>query len=243
MRITRIFHDGELSTASQYSLSSEAANHLFRVLRMQTGQTLHLFNGLGGEYVAQISEISKKGVLVTTTEKLENECESPLAIHLGQGISRGEKMDLTIQKATELGVAEITPLLTERCGVKLNAERWEKKCQHWQKVAISACEQSGRNRIPVVHPPQPLAQWLAENSDALCLNLHPRAQYSIKTLPTPQHGVRLLIGPEGGLSPDEIELASQNHFEGIRLGPRVLRTETGALAAIAALQAQFGDLA
>ena len=243
MRINRIYHEGELALATEYALSADAANHIFRVLRMQVGQTLHLFNGLGGEYVAEISEVTKKRVVVCTREKQAHECESPLPIHLGQGISRGEKMDFTIQKATELGVTDITPLLTERCGVKLNSDRWEKKVQHWQKVAIAACEQSGRNRIPVVHAPQPLAHWLAEKTPELCLNLHPRAQYSIKTLPPPEHGVRLLIGPEGGLSPQEIECASQNQFEGIRLGPRVLRTETGALAAIAALQAQFGDLA
>jgi len=243
MRITRIFHQGELQVSAEYPLFSDAANHISRVLRMQPGQTLHLFNGQGGEYVAEITELSKKRVVVVTQQKLDSECESPLSIHLGQGVSRGEKMDFTIQKATELGVTEITPLITERCGVKLNADRWEKKTQHWQKVAISACEQSGRNHIPKLHPPKPLQQWLEEKNQQLCLNLHPRAQYSIKTLPTPEHGVRLLIGPEGGLSQSEIDLATHNQFEGIRLGPRVLRTETGALAAIAALQAQFGDLA
>ena len=243
MRITRVYHEGDLQLSSEYALSPDAANHISRVLRMQAGQTIHLFNGQGGEYVAQIIAVGKKQVVVATSDFLESECESPLTIHLGQGISRGEKMDFTIQKATELGVTEITPLITERCGVKLKADRWEKKCQHWQKVAISACEQSGRNRVPIVHPPQQLQSWLEEKTDQQCLNLHPRAQYSIKTLPAPEHGVRLMIGPEGGLSPEEINLASANRFEGIRLGPRVLRTETGALAAIAALQAQFGDLA
>lgn len=243
MRITRIFHAGDLQANCEYQLGDDAANHISRVLRMQTGQSVHLFNGDGGEYRAEITDIGKKRASVRLIEKLDHECESPLSIHLGQGISRGEKMDFTIQKATELGVSEITPLLTERCGVKLNVERWEKKRQHWQKVAISACEQSGRNRVPTVHPPIALAEWLEEKTEQLCLNLHPRAQYSIKTLPEPKSGVRLLIGPEGGLSEEEIQQAGQYQFQGIRLGPRVLRTETGALAAIAALQAQFGDLA
>ncbi len=151
-------------------------------------------------------------------------------------------MEFTIQKSVELGVNTITPLISERCGVKLDAKRFEKKLQQWQKIAISACEQCGRNTIPVIRPIMSLEEWCAEPSDALKLNLHPRAKYSINTLPEPVKKVRLLIGPEGGLSAQEIEMTEQYQFEETLLGPRVLRTETAALTAITALQVRFGDL-
>lgn len=158
-------------------------------------------------------------------------------------ISRGDKMDFTIQKSVELGVTCITPLFSERCGVKLPADRLEKKREQWQKVVISACEQCGRNVVPEVRIPMELDAWLAEETQELKLNLHPRAPYSINTLPVPEHGVRLLIGPEGGLSSDEIARTVQEDFKEMLLGPRVLRTETAALTAITALQCRFGDLA
>ncbi len=158
------------------------------------------------------------------------------------GMSRGDKMEFTIQKSIELGVSLITPLFSERCGVKLDAERLNKKIQQWQKIAIAACEQCGRNQVPEIRPAMDVEAWCAEQDDALKINLHPRASASINTLPLPVERVRLLIGPEGGLSADEIAMTARYQFTDILLGPRVLRTETTALTAITALQVRFGDL-
>ena len=243
MRVPRIYEPGPLSSHALLDLSEDGANHIGRVLRMQAGQELVLFDGRGGQYPATIQAVGKKQVQVQLGELDPVEVESPLAIHFGQVISRGDKMEFTIQKSVELGVTVITPLFSERCGVKLNGERLDKKLEQWQKIAISACEQCGRNRIPEIRPAMELAAWLAEPTEELKLNLHPRAPYSINTLPEPSHGIRLLIGPEGGLSAAEIEQAREHGFADMLLGPRVLRTETAGLTAITALQCRFGDLA
>ena len=243
MRVPRIYEPGPLSSHALLDLSEDGANHIGRVLRMQAGQELVLFDGRGGQYPATIQAVGKKQVTVQLAELDPVEVESPLAIHFGQVISRGDKMEFTIQKSVELGVTVITPLFSERCGVKLNGERLDKKLEQWQKIAISACEQCGRNRIPEIRPAMELAAWLAEPTEELKLNLHPRAPYSINTLPEPSHGIRLLIGPEGGLSTAEIEQAREHGFADMLLGPRVLRTETAGLTAITALQCRFGDLA
>ena len=243
MRVPRIYEPGPLSSHALLDLSEDGANHIGRVLRMQAGQELVLFDGRGGQYPATIQAVGKKQVTVQLAELDPVEVESPLAIHFGQVISRGDKMEFTIQKSVELGVTVITPLFSERCGVKLNGERLDKKLEQWQKIAISACEQCGRNRIPEIRPAMELAAWLAEPTEELKLNLHPRAPYSINTLPEPSHGIRLLIGPEGGLSAAEIEQAREHGFADMLLGPRVLRTETAGLTAITALQCRFGDLA
>jgi 16S rRNA (uracil1498-N3)-methyltransferase len=243
MRIPRIYHPTELSLGQNTPLSDDAANHVVRVLRLNVGNPLILFNGDGYNYTAHLSQVDKRQALVSIDERHSNANESPLGIHLGQVISRGDKMEFTIQKSVELGVSEITPLISERCGVKLNAERLAKKQQQWQKVAISACEQSGRSIVPTIHPAMDLDAWCSQQTDQLKLNLHPRAPYNINTMPVPAHGVRLLIGPEGGLSESEIARCSTLDFAEIQLGPRVLRTETAALTAITALQCRFGDLA
>lgn len=242
MRIPRIYQPGTLAPGMTLDLYEDAANHVGRVLRMQAGQELVLFNGEGHDYPSVIRQAGKKQVSVEVIDLVEIENESPLAIHLGQVISRGDRMDFTLQKSVELGVSEITPLLSERCGVKLNSERMDKKVQQWQKIVQSACEQSGRSRVPKVNPVEQLTDWCAEPTNASKLTLHPRAQYSINTLPEPEHGVRLLIGPEGGLSDAEIEQTVSHGFIETLLGPRVLRTETAALTAITALQCRFGDL-
>ncbi|MDW6093916.1 16S rRNA (uracil(1498)-N(3))-methyltransferase [Vibrio rhizosphaerae] len=242
MRVPRIYHPEKIRAASLVTLSEDAAGHVGRVLRMQTGQDILLFDGHGAEYPAELVEISKKTVTAQVGEAEVNDNESPLHLHLGQVISRGDKMEFTIQKSVELGVNTITPLLSERCGVKLDQKRFEKKLQQWQKVVIAACEQCGRNTIPEIRPIMTLADWCSEETQALKLNLHPRASYSINTLPTPEQGIRLLIGPEGGLSAEEIQMTKNHQFEEILLGPRVLRTETAALTAITALQVRFGDL-
>ncbi|MGF1739029.1 16S rRNA (uracil(1498)-N(3))-methyltransferase [Photobacterium satsumensis] len=242
MRIPRIYHPERLPSSGIVSLSDEAANHVGRVMRMQAGQEVLLFDGSNAEFPAVISSASKKSVEVEIQARNEVSVESPLDIHLGQVVSRGEKMEFTIQKSVELGVNTITPLISERCGVKLNAERFEKKLQQWQKIAIAACEQCGRNVVPEIRPVMKLEEWCAEEYDGLKLNLHPRATYSINTLPAPVTKVKLLIGPEGGLSADEISMTEQYTFDEVLLGPRVLRTETTAMTAITALQVRFGDL-
>ncbi|MEW5288518.1 16S rRNA (uracil(1498)-N(3))-methyltransferase [Erwinia papayae] len=242
MRIPRIFHPEPLTVSSEIALSEDAANHVGRVLRMTAGQPLELFDGSNLTFAAEIVRVDKKNVRAFITESRNDNRESPLHLHLGQVMSRGEKMEFTIQKAVELGVNTITPLFSERCGVKLDEERLAKKIQQWQKIVIAACEQCGRNSIPLVRTAMTLAAWCAEEESGLKLNLHPRASQSINTLPQPVERVRLLIGPEGGLTADEISMTSEFGFTDILLGPRVLRTETTALTAITALQVRFGDL-
>lgn len=242
MRIPRIHHPENLSVGQDVLLSEDAANHVGRVLRMGAGQAIQLFDGSNQVFDAEIVQADKKSVRVKVLAGNEDDRESPLWLHLGQVMSRGEKMEFTIQKAVELGVNVITPLFSERCGVKLDAERLSKKLQQWQKIAVAACEQCGRNRVPEVRPAMELEAWCAEQDAALKLNLHPRASASINTLPQPVERVRLLIGPEGGLSADEIAMTAEHQFTDILLGPRVLRTETTALTAITALQVRFGDL-
>ncbi|WP_440054052.1 16S rRNA (uracil(1498)-N(3))-methyltransferase [Pseudoalteromonas sp. T1lg65] len=242
MRIPHIFQDSTLEVGVPVTLSDDAAGHIGRVLRMTTQDKVSLFNGKGGEYLCSLVEIGKKKVVALPEQFDDKSVESPLHIHLGQGISRGDKMDFTIQKSVELGVNEITPLFTTRCGVKLNAERLAKKHQQWQKIAIAAAEQSGRNSITIIHPPIELTQWLQQTTQALKLTLHPRANHSIKTLPAPTQGVRFLVGPEGGFTDEEMTATSDSGFTDVRLGPRVLRTETAALTVLSALQLQFGDL-
>lgn len=224
------------------ALCDDAANHAGKVLRMQAGEALELFNGDGYNYAAVIIEVGKKQLVVDIQSSTENPIESPLKLHLGQGISRGDRMDFAIQKAVELGVSEITPLFTERCGVKLDAERLEKKREQWQKIVISACEQSGRSVVPPVHPPVTLEKWLGQADNCLKLTLDPWTSATIKQL-TPTDRLRLVIGPEGGFSDREVAATTLAGFQPVRLGPRVLRTETAALTAIAALQLQLGDLA
>jgi len=242
MRKPRIYHPGSLTVGQQVALNDDAANHVGRVLRMTAGQQVQLFDGSNQVFDAEILRADKKSVEVSVLSGETDDRESPLHIHLGQVMSRGEKMEFTIQKSIELGVSLITPLFSERCGVKLDAERLNKKIQQWQKIAIAACEQCGRNVIPEIRPAMDLEAWCAESDDGIKLNLHPRASASINTLPLPVSRIRLLIGPEGGLSAEEIAMTARYQFTDILLGPRVLRTETTALTAITALQVRFGDL-
>lgn len=242
MRIPRIYHPEPLVVGSEIALCDEAANHVGRVLRMNPGQALELFDGTNLTFAAEIVQADKKSVRVLLSQSREGSRESPLHLHLGQVMSRGEKMEFTIQKAVELGVNTITPLFSERCGVKLDEQRLAKKIQQWQKIVIAACEQCGRNSLPEVREAMSLEAWSAEKDEGLKLNLHPRASQSINTLPQPVSRVRLLIGPEGGLTADEIAMTARYDFTDILLGPRVLRTETTALTAITALQVRFGDL-
>jgi len=244
MRTTRIYTRAKLSSHAAVVLEPEPSHHLARVLRLGVGDTLTVFDGCGGEYPGEITAVDKKHVQIRTGAHLSRECESPLSIHLGIAVSRGERMDWIVQKATELGIAALTPLVTEHNGVKLDAERAAKKIQHWQQIAISACEQCGRNRPPVIRPIQTLQQWLvATEAQRKCV-LHHRAERAglASVAGAAPESVALLVGPEGGLSEAEIRVAEQAGYTALRLGPRVLRTETAPLAAIAVLQAYWGDM-
>lgn len=241
MRIPRIYHPDPLIVDETISLTADATNHLVNVLRLKPGHPIVLFNGDGNEYSGQIVTASKRDASALVDAVLEISVESPLQLHLAQGVSRGDKMDFVIQKAVELGVQEITPLLTERCGVKLSGERWAKKHQQWQKVVISACEQCGRNTLPVLHPVTDIQAFLSTSTEQMRLTLHPHSEKRFSHLTLPPKGVRLVIGPEGGLSEAEVYGMEQVGFVTVRMGPRVLRTETAALAALTALQAGFGD--
>lgn len=243
MRNSRIYQTTDLNVGETIALDQDAVGHLIRVLRLPEGSQLTLFNGDGYDYQAVLVDVSKKSASAKIERKTERSNESPLNIHLGQGISRGDRMDFTLQKSVELGVNTITPLFTERCGVKLTGDRLAKKVDQWQKIVISACEQSGRSSVPKVMPPVSLDEWLNQPTQALKLNLHPRAEHSIMSLPEQNQRVRLLVGPEGGLSDEEIQRAADTNFIDVLLGPRVLRTETAALTAITALQCRYGDLA
>lgn len=242
MRISRIYYPFELSTDSSVTLTDDATNHLINVLRAKTGQTLVIFNGDGNEYSAELIEVTKRKAVAHIDSKISISIESPLSIHLGQGISRGDRMEWVIQKSIELGVTEITPLITERCGVKLSKERWSKKHEQWQKLAIAACEQCGRNVLPVLHAPSLFTDWVNLSTNQVRLTLHPRAEKAFRHISMSPTGARLLIGPEGGFSEQEIYQTEQNGFQTIQLGPRILRTETAAVSAISALQAIHGDL-
>ncbi|MDF7670054.1 16S rRNA (uracil(1498)-N(3))-methyltransferase [Orbaceae bacterium ESL0721] len=238
----RIFQPYTIPENQTITLDDDAFNHLVRVLRMQKGETVILFDGSNRTTSAEIIDITKKTISVKTASSVLDNRESPLAIHLGQVISRGEKMEFTIQKAVELGAQSITPLLSERCGVKLTSERLEKKVEQWQKIIISACEQCGRNTIPTINPVIKLEEWCQQLPDGLKLTLNPKAKQGIKGLTLKHSAIFLLIGPEGGLSDSEIALTHNYQFTDILLGPRVLRTETAALTVLTALQVQFGDL-
>jgi len=242
MRIPRIFTDSPLAVGSQCQLDDNAANHVGRVLRMQAGQALLLFNGDGHDYHATITEAGKKHVLVAVTEAAENETESPLRVVLAQTLSKGDRMDYAVQKAVEMGVSEIVPLTTERCDVKLKGDREDKRLRHWQQVAISAAEQCGRARVPEIQPVMTVQQWL-EHARAcdLRLVLHHRTEQSLNTLEKPS-SIALMIGPEGGLTAEEIALAESHGFLPVALVPRVLRTETAPVAAIALCQWLWGDI-
>ena len=244
MRLTRIHVDAPLSAGTTVALPDTAAGHLLRVLRLGVGDACVLFNGDGRDYDARIVAAGKRDASVEVTAARELDNESPLRIVLLQALARGEKMDWIVQKATELGVAAIVPVHSERGEVKLDGERADKRVAHWRSVAISACEQCGRARVPEVAAAEPLARALAALPASRRLTLDPEAQASVATVDAATgQPLVLAIGPEGGWSPGDLALLRGAGFDGLRLGPRVLRTETAGMAAIAALQARLGDFA
>jgi len=238
MRLSRFFIDAPLSLG-EHELPEAQAHYISRVLRMAEGDAVQLFDGSGQEFLGALLEVGKKRVSVRLDQSFAGQSASSLHIHLGQGLSRGERMDWAIQKATELGVDAITPIVSERCEVRLKDERADKRLLHWRQIAVSACEQCGRSTVPVIHPPQFLADWLAGTEAALKLVLHPVAE-PLTGHPAPAT-LAFLIGPEGGLSDAEVEQAQHSGFHSARLGPRVLRTETAPVVALAVAQQLWGD--
>ncbi|HET7755962.1 MAG TPA: 16S rRNA (uracil(1498)-N(3))-methyltransferase [Steroidobacteraceae bacterium] len=248
MRLTRVYVDAPLASGERIRLEGGAASHVTRVLRLRVGEALVLFNGAGGEFLGSIDKAHGGEVTVGIGEHVAVERESPLALTLAQGISRGERMDLVVQKATELGVSHLVPLLTERSVVRLEAQQADRRLNHWRAIAIGACEQSGRNRLPQVSTPLGLRDFLhrpgapAPGSTAGSrLLLSPEATRRLAELERPAGPVTVLVGPEGGLADTEAEAAVAAGFTPVRVGPRVLRTETAAIAAITLLQREFGD--
>ena len=241
MRIPRLYADIPLAPQQIVELPEDSSHYLSKVLRLTEGAALTLFNGQGGYYDGEIQRISKKSVSVLLTQQHTIEHESPLHTHLGIAISKGDRMEWVMQKATELGINQITPLISQRIELKLKGERLEKKLQHWQKIAISACEQSGRNQVPTVNKLLPIDQWLSTVQAEKKLVLHHRNNQTLNANES-INSVALLIGPEGGLTEDEINNAVQCGFDALQLGPRVLRTETAPLVALTLLQSLWGDI-
>ena len=221
-------------------LPPEASHYLGKVLRAKPGQTVYVFNGDGQEYTCLVNQVGKKHVTVTIASSQAGLPASPLHSHLGQVMSRGDRMDYAIQKATEMGVNLITPLFSERCEVKLDPKRLHKRLQHWHQIAVSASEQCGRTDTPVINPPSALNDWLHEVKAEQKLVLHPHNTVPLKAMATPD-SCALLIGPEGGLTDAEVMAAQQLAFQPICLGPRILRTETAPVAALGILQHLWGD--
>jgi 16S rRNA (uracil1498-N3)-methyltransferase len=242
MRTIRIYEPGTYKIGDILELSPQASQHVVTVLRMQPGEAITLFCGDNYEYAAIIKAVQKKKALVEIEAMSLVNRESPRPIHLGQAVSKGERMEMVIQKAVELGCASITPLITSRCVVRLDVERWAKKQAQWQAIAIAACEQSGRNQIPTIYPPCDLDDYLEQCQADIKLVLDPKASSTWRNF-MGDGSIAVLIGPEGGLSEEEIQLAKALNFQGVSLGPRILRTETAAIAMISILQAMGGDLA
>jgi 16S rRNA (uracil1498-N3)-methyltransferase len=241
MRIPRCHTTQSLSQGAQVTLEEEPAHHLHHVLRLRPGDDVLLFDNSGNEYSATLELVSKQGVTALVGEKTRYEDKARLKIHLMLGLSRGERMDLALQKATELGVTRITPTLTRRCVVKLNDKKRASRMAHWRRVVINACEQSGRCRLPQLDEPLEIDHAIMQHNSQLALLLDPGSEQCLFQIPPPESSVSILIGPEGGLTSQERSQAYRQGFLGLRLGPRILRTETAPLAAIAAIQTLWGD--
>ena len=244
MALTRLFVRSDLRPGQDLVLDGDQANYLGRALRLRVGDSLTVFNAESGEFSATLTSIRKSSAELAIGEAVPTATESPLKVHLVQGVSRGERMDFVVQKATELGVKRISPVLTEYGVVKLDGARAAKRRYHWQKIAESACEQSGRTRPPLIDEVLPLKSWFgAKTEDAdVDLILEPGASTAMASLKAPQTKVCLLVGPEGGFSDSEYEDAELAGFSAVSLGPRILRTETAAIAAVSIAESLWGDL-
>ena len=244
MRLTRVYVDEPVTAGKRLVVAGSAANHIARVLRLRSGDALTVFDGSGGEFGARVEEFRKEAVVVSVEEHRTLDRESPLSLTLAQGISRGERMDWIIQKATELGASRIVPVFTKRSVVRLDDKQAERKLQHWRAIAVSACEQCGRNRLPDMAPPVDFFDVLPTGSSPgeTRLLLSPSGDLRIDDLEDAGKGITVLIGPEGGLEDVEQEAAVAAGFKAVRMGPRVLRTETAAIVALTIIQRYFGDL-
>ncbi|MBT1450450.1 16S rRNA (uracil(1498)-N(3))-methyltransferase [Glaciecola sp. XM2] len=242
MRIPRFYTAQSLQADDEITLEESVSHYISTVLRLKENAPIVLFNGNGADYTADIVSPHKKHTKVVINAQISLNVESPLHIHLAQGISKGDRMDYALQKAVELGVTEITPINTEFCNVKLNEERWEKKHAQWQKVIISACEQSQRNCVPTLHPVTSFSQYIGLNTNLKRIILSPGSDTYLSGTPRHPIGFQLLIGPEGGFSEQEVYTAQQIGYTSVNLGPRILRTETAAVTCISILQALHGDL-
>ncbi len=240
MRVARLYLDSPLAPGALLRLPEAQARHAILVLRLARGDPLILFNGDGHDYPGRLVEAERTEVRVRIEACTPAEPTPPLAIHLALGIARGERMDLAIQKSVELGVGRITPLLARRVQVQLTGSRLARRLEHWRGVIIAACEQAGRRRLPVLEPVAELDTWLHEQGQGGWL-LDPQGEQALVAMPPPGDRITLLIGPEGGFDAEERELARRHGFIGVRLGPRILRAETAPLAAIAVIQALWGD--
>src|SRR5690606_12408711 len=239
MRVSRFYLDAPLGAGEQL-LDGDLAHYIGRVLRLGPGAPVQIFNASGQEWPGEVLEVGKRQVRLQLQDQEAGQPESPRRVHQGQAMARGERMDWAIQRVVELGVSEITPLVTERWEVRLQGERADKRQQHWQRVAISACERCGRSGVPQVRAPMALADWLPTLEADLKLVLHHRPDADLRELPTPP-SLALLIGREGGLSRDEIAQAENGGFRAARFGPRVLRTETAPVVALSLAQHLWGD--
>lgn len=241
MRIPRVYQDTELSCDSRLLLESSASRHLLKVLRLREGAPLILFNGRGQSCRAILLGNRDGSAEVELQELLDEDTQSPLHLHIGLGVSKGERMDYAIQKLVETGVHEITPLLTEHTVVKLDKKRAQSRLQHWRGIIIGACEQSGRNILPELHPVSTISDWLQATQAEYRLLFDAEGNQRLRDITPVPKSVCVLIGPEGGLSSGEIDMARRQNYTIARLGPRVLRTETAAVAISAALQTLWGD--
>ena len=240
MRLIRLYQENNLHENSEIELTSDSCHRLLHVLRAKVDDSFILFDGSGYDFKATITAIKKKKVYISVSKKNKVNNESNVHIHLGQALAKGEKVDFILQKAVELGANEITLLNTERCNAKIAPERIENRLQHWKKIMVHACEQSNRSLLPCIHSCEHIENWLPRQNDSHKLILDPHATSLLPTATDSKH-FTLLIGPEGGFSDTEIDRAKQNGFHPIKLGHRILRTETAALAGIAAIQTLYGD--
>ena len=240
MRVSRFYFPTSIGQLKELVMPDKLAHYMRTVLRLKANDEVILFDGSGHDFQGVITACSKKTVAVILQNQTTIHNESPLSIHLGQGLCRGEKMDWVIQKSVELGVAAITPIQSEFGNVKLSGDRFHQKQQHWQQIAISACEQSGRSIIPTVHPVMSFAQWTEQVDAQLKLLLHP-GEHNALPASSPIKGIACAVGPEGGFGEGEVMQAQAQGFHAIALGPRILRTETAPIAILSLLQAQFGD--
>ena len=241
MRIHRIYTERNLQPGQNFTLKGEEAHYLSRVLRAVAGQPVVLFNGDGSDYIAEISGFGRQEVAFTVNSRLPVRTESPLSTTLVQAISRGERMNLSLQKATELGVTAVQPVFTARTEVRLGPDKLTRRMEHWRKVMISACEQSGRARLPLLHEPRDVLLWMQRDSGATRVVLVPGAERSLAAV-SPGAEMEIVVGPEGGFEEAELDALQRHSVQAVNLGPRILRTETAGPAALAIVQALAGDL-